>query len=162
MPASFKTLLKVTAGKKTITKSYVIQMVFPRTSINWQFYKKLCHPNGVSTHLSQLTILQKVMSFKWCFNAPQSIDNFTKSYVIQMVFPRTSINWQFYKEICHPNGVSTHLNQLTILQRDMSSKWCFHATQWIDNFTKSYNLTTSSSPVSTETNLFTWTNYLGN
>jgi len=101
-------------------------------------HKELCHPNGVSTHLNQLTILQKVMSSKWCFHAPQSTDHFTKSYVIQMVFQRTSINWQFYKELCHPNGVSTHLNQLTILQRDMSSKWCFNAPQSTDNFTKRY------------------------
>jgi hypothetical protein len=39
-PASFKILLKVTAGKRTIKK-------------------ESCHPNGVSTHLNQLTILQR-------------------------------------------------------------------------------------------------------
>jgi hypothetical protein len=33
-PASLKILLKVPAGKKTIKKSYIIQMVFPRTLIN--------------------------------------------------------------------------------------------------------------------------------
>ena len=48
------------------------------------------------------------------------------------------------------------------IKKEMSSIWCFHAPQSTDNFTKSYNLTTSSSPVSTETSLFTRTNYLGN
>ena len=48
------------------------------------------------------------------------------------------------------------------IKLNYSSKWCFHAPQSIDNFTKSCNLTTSSSPGSTEINPFTCTNYLGN